>query len=258
MSAPRTLNELFFRAVDAFGNRPAAMRSRLSGAWTDLSYADLLDQVQAVSNGMRELGVPAGGHVAILSENRPEWAIADFACLTCCCADVPVYPTLPAGQIAYILKNSEATAIFVSNQEQLAKIREVRGQLPGLKHIITMDRGLESDDLIAFTELVRRGRAARSSYPRWKEEALEATPDDLATLIYTSGTTGDPKGVMLTHGNITFNVIKGLEVLPLQPTDECLSFLPLSHIFERMAGHYVMFHAGAVINYALSIDTVSE
>lgn len=258
MSAPRTLNELFFRAVDAFGKRPAAMRSRLSGSWTDLSYADLLDQVQAVSNGLRELGVQAGGHVAILSENRPEWAIADFACLTGRLADVPIYPTLPASQIAYILKNSGAAAIFVSSSEQLAKIREVRQQLPDLRHVITMDPGLGDEDVIAFTELVKRGRAARSKHQGWREEALKATPGDLATLIYTSGTTGDPKGVMLTHGNIAFNVIGGLEVLPLTPADECLSFLPLSHIFERMAGHYVMFHAGAIINYALSIDTVSE
>ncbi len=258
MTAVQTLTELFFAAMELHGARPVAMRSRLSGSWTDVSYTELFDRVQAVSNGLRELGVGAGSHVALLSENRPEWAIADFACLTARCADVPIYPTLPASQIAYILNDAGALAIFVSNGDQLAKIRGIRHQLPALKHIITMDEGLTGQDILPMTDLARRGRDARARYGGWKDEALAAVPDDVATLIYTSGTTGDPKGVMLTHGNITSNVVSGLEVLPLRVGDECLSFLPLSHIFERMAGHYVMFYSGTIINYALSIDTVSD
>ncbi|MGE3527234.1 MAG: long-chain fatty acid--CoA ligase [Gemmatimonadales bacterium] len=258
MPDPRTLNQIYFSAMERFGRRPVIMRSRLTGDWTDLSYADFHDRVQSLSNGLGELGIGAGSHVAILSENRPEWAMADFACLTARCADVPIYPTLPAKQIEYILKDSEAVAVFVSTSTQAAKIREIRGNLPRLQHVIAFDAAAAGSGIVHLEDVITRGREARSRYPRWKDEATAVGPDDLATLIYTSGTTGDPKGVMLTHGNICSNVVSGLAVLHLRDTDECLSFLPLSHIFERMAGHYCMVYAGCIINYALSIDTVSD
>jgi long-chain acyl-CoA synthetase len=258
VSEPRTLTELYFAAIDQFGQRPVAMRSRLSGAWVDLSYAALADRVEAFSMGLRELGVQPGQHVAILSENRPEWAITDYACLAARCADVPIYPTLPPRQIEYVLRDSESVVVCVSNATQLAKVDQIRGGLPHLKHVIIFDKVPAGTHALWFDEVVTRGREARSRYPDWKAQALRAAPDDLATLIYTSGTTGDPKGVMLTHGNITSNVIGGLTVLGLRETDECLSFLPLSHIFERMAGHYCMMRGGVIINYALSVETVSN
>jgi long-chain acyl-CoA synthetase len=146
----------------------------------------------------------------------------------------------------------------VSNATQLAKVDQIRGGLPHLKHVIIFDKVPAGTHALWFDEVVTRGREARSRYPDWKAQALRAAPEDLATLIYTSGTTGDPKGVMLTHGNITSNVIGGLTVLGLRETDECLSFLPLSHIFERMAGHYCMMRGGVIINYALSVETVSN
>ena len=254
---PRTLTELFFAAMDRSATRPVAMRVKRNGAWVALSFADLLNQVQAFSVGLVELGVRPGDRVAILSENRPEWAVTDFACLAARCADVPVYPTLPAHQIEYILRDSGAVAVCCSSAAQLAKITEIRGTLPALKTIVVYDEAAATGGALGYEALLARGRAALGKYPSWRTDALAVTPDDLATLIYTSGTTGDPKGVMLTHGNITSNVVAGVQVLDLRPTDECLSFLPLSHIFERMAGHYCMTHKGAIINYATSIEAVS-
>jgi long-chain acyl-CoA synthetase len=254
---PRTLNDIFFGAVERFRDRPVAMRHKVAGRWIDITYQDVLARVRGLSLGLRELDVRPGDHVAILAENRPEWAWADYACLATRCTDVPIYPTLPPAQIEYILRDSGAVAIFVSTRVQLQKIQHIRGHLPGLRHVIAFEEDLAGEGVLSLREVIRRGEAVQSRYPDWQADALQAGPDDLATLIYTSGTTGDPKGVMLTHGNICSNVVAGLERLQLREGDECLSFLPLSHIFERMAGHYCMWHAGGVINYATSIDTVS-
>ena len=258
MSSPQTLTQLFFGAVERFRGRPAALVARREGRWTPLAHAELLEQVQAASCGLLDLGVVPGDRVAILSENRPEWAITDYACLAARCADVPIYPTLPAKQVEYILRDSGAVAVCVSTAAQLAKLREVRPALPTLRHVIGFDPGLEGGDVTGFEALLARGRGALPRHPRWREDALAAAPDDLATIIYTSGTTGEPKGVMLTHGNIASNVAACLELLPLSQRDNCLSLLPLSHIFERMSGHYLMFDAGVVIHYAEGFEQVAQ
>ena len=257
MSTPTTLNEIYFGALDRFLQRPVVMRRKIDGRWTDLSYRALADQVRDTAFGLTALGINAGDRVGILSENRPEWAVADFACLTDRCTDVPVYPTLPAKQIEYILRDSGAVAIFVSSQAQCDKILEIRANLPTLKFIFAFDAGITGTGVMPLAELQAKGKASGLDAGRWRNAALTVKPDDVATLIYTSGTTGDPKGVMLTHGNITSNVVGGLAVLGLADRDECLSFLPLSHIFERMAGHYVMVQAGVIINYATNIDSVA-
>ena len=232
------------------------MRIRRDGRWTELSYLELAERVYAASVGLRELGIRDGDRVAILSENRPEWAIADYACLAARCTDVPIYPTLPARQAEYILRDSGAVALLVSSAEQLEKALAIRERLPALRHLVAFDAGARGPGVLGFDELLAAGRAALPRYPDWRAHALRVTPDDLATLIYTSGTTGEPKGVMLTHGNIASNVTTCVELFDFSPDDECLSFLPLSHIFERMFGHYSMFFAGVLINYAGSIETV--
>ena len=257
MPTPTTLNELYFGALDRFLQRPVVMRRKIDGRWTDVSYRALADQVRDTAFGLTALGINAGDRVAILSENRPEWAIADYACLSDRCTDVPIYPTLPPKQIEYLLRDSGAVAIFVSNQLQCDKILEIKGELPGLRYIFAMDPEVKGTGVTPMAELQAKGKDSGLDAGRWRTAALTVKPDDLATLIYTSGTTGEPKGVMLTHGNLTSNVVAGLSVLGLADRDECLSFLPLSHVFERMAGHYVMMHAGVIINYATSIDTVA-
>jgi long-chain acyl-CoA synthetase len=254
--APGTLNQLFFDAADRF-KKPDALQYKKDGAYRSISHAEVIDRVRRLARGLSSLGVRRGDRVGILSENRPEWAIADYACLTAGMTDVPIYPTLPPDQIAYILKDSGATAIFVSNKEQAEKIRQVRGQLTALKTVISFDEmpGLAN---MSIGELEKRGNQGdnRETLATYREDALTVRPDDLATIIYTSGTTGEPKGVMLTHDNIFSNVQAARTAIPFGGADTALSFLPLSHIFERMAGHYLMWATGTSIAYAESIDTV--
>jgi len=254
--APGTLNQLFFEAVSKY-NRPDALQVKRGGVYQPISHTEVAERVRRAARGLSSLGVRRGDRVAILSENRPEWAIADFACLTTCLTDVPIYPTLPADQIAYMLKDSGAVAVFVSNKLQAEKIREIRAQLPALKTVIGFDDipGLTN---MSIADLEKRGAQGenRESIAIYREDALTVKPDDLATIIYTSGTTGEPKGVMLTHDNIYGNVQASRTAIPFEGRDVGLSFLPLSHIFERMAGHYLMFATGTSIAYAESIDTV--
>ncbi|UCD25502.1 MAG: long-chain fatty acid--CoA ligase [Gemmatimonadota bacterium] len=256
MNTPETLTQLFFDAVDRFSSKRAALRFKKGGSWHDITHHELARQVQHAALGMLELGIKPGDKIAIISANCPEWAIADYACLTACCADVPVYPTLPANQVEYILKDSETTAVFVQDRDQLGKVLESKDGLPALKHIVSFEEGIDVPDVLGLQDLIRIGAAAEQDHPDYRDNARAVEKDALATLIYTSGTTGNPKGVMLTHHNITSNVLAGLEVIQIGPDDSCLSLLPLSHVFERMAGHYIMLHAGTTINYAESIEQV--
>ena len=253
---PATLNALFFDALDHHRGLPAAYRHKVHGRWEAITHDELQARVYATYAAIRGLGLGDGDRVAIISENRIEWALTDYACLTARCADVPVYPTLPDHQVEYILRNSRSKAVFCSTRTQLEKVREIRDRLPELRHVVVFDAGLAGPGEMQFSELEESGARETGRWPDWREDALKAEPADLATLIYTSGTTGDPKGVMLSHGNISSNVDAALQVLDLRPGSDCLSFLPLSHIFERMVGHYTMLSAGVIINYATNIDAV--
>ena len=254
--APGTLNKLFFDAISQY-DRPDALQVKSGGAYKPISHREVADRVRHAARGLQAIGVGRGERVGILSENRPEWAIADFASLTAGLTDVPIYPTLPADQIAYILKDSGAVAIFVSNRSQAEKVKEIRGQLPALKTVIAFDDvpGLADTTLAQLEKRGAQGETAETT-ARYRSEALTVKPDDVATLIYTSGTTGEPKGVMLTHDNIYSNVAATRKAIPFEGRDTALSFLPLSHIFERMGGHYLMWATGTSIAYAESIDTV--
>ena len=231
MNTPETLTQLFFNAVDRFSSKRAALRYKKGDSWHDITHHELARRVQHTALGLMELGIKPSDKIAIISENCPEWAVADYACLTACCADVPVYPTLPANQVAYILRDSGASTVFVQDRDQLGKVLEHKDELPALKHIISFEQDLEVPDVLSLQDLIRMGAAAEPDYPDYKDGACAIGKDSLATLIYTSGTTGDPKGVMLTHHNITSNVLAGLKVIRIGPDDSCLSLLPLSHIF---------------------------
>src|SRR5687768_6510162 len=171
------------------------MRAKRDGEWYQLSYQELSDRIQDLSLGLLELGINPGDRVAILSENRPEWAIADYACLTARCTDVPIYPTLPAKQVEHNLADSGAAAVFVSSREQLEKVQAVRERLPALKQIIALDPQAGSRGVCSLEQVYATGRTARGRYPSWRTDALDAKPEDVATIIYTSGTTGEMKGV---------------------------------------------------------------
>ncbi len=254
--APGTLTQLFFDTIDQH-SRPDAYQVKRNGRYVAISHAETLEHVRRISLGLRTLGIIRGDKVAILSENRPEWAFADWACLTGCCADVPVYPTLPAEQITHVLANSESVALFVSSKLQAAKIAQIRGTLPMLKHVVIFDDEKPDGVDLTLAELEARGAALDTAEraAAWRAEALTLQPNDLATIIYTSGTTGLPKGVMLSHDNLYSNVIGCTQKIPFTGQDTALSFLPLSHSFERM-GDYLYFATGTSIAYAESMDTV--
>lgn len=252
---PGTLNQLFFESAERY-DKPDALQYKSGEKFVPISHREILDRVRHLARGLQLSGVKRGDRVAILSENRPEWAMADYACLTAALTDVPIYPTLPAEQIAYVLGDSGAVAIFVSNAEQAAKIASIRGEVPALKTVIAFEAGTPTADttLSALEKLGARGENA-DSITEYRREADAVQPGDLATLIYTSGTTGPPKGVMLTHDNIHSNVAGTRVKIPFGGDDVSLSFLPLSHIFQRM-GDYMMFATGTSIAYAENFDRV--
>ena len=230
------------------------------GRWESLSSERARSDVESLALGLAALGVRRGDRVALLSENRYEWAVTDLATLGQGAVTVPIYPTLTAPQCQYILENSEAQVCVVSSAAQLEKLLAVAGSLPRLATIVVMDPPPAARDprVRSWATLLADGEKRRAADPNGFRALADATkPNDLATIIYTSGTTGEPKGAMLTHDNIASNVAACLEQVDLRPTDSCLSFLPLCHIFERMAGLYAMLAAGCTIAYARSVDTVA-
>ena len=256
--AIRTLSELFYQSVDTY-KKPSHLRYKRDGAWRDVSSDELRTTVEELSMGLRALGVAKGDRVAIISENRPEWAYADLATLTAAAVDAPIYPTLTPGQVLYVLNDSESKVAFVSNAAQARKVAEVRSQASHLKHVIRMDEQ-EIPGTLSLAELRAKGREALAKdKDAVRKRAAEVRPDDLATLIYTSGTTGDPKGVMLLHSNLVSNVLAAMAVFEgLGPSDTALSFLPLCHSFERLGGHYVMLYKGVTIAYAESFEKLAD
>ncbi|MBX3174674.1 MAG: long-chain fatty acid--CoA ligase [Gemmatimonadaceae bacterium] len=253
---PGTLTQLFFDAVERH-RLPNAYQVKKDGKYQPISHDEVLRRVRQVALGLGSLGVQRGERVGIMSENRPEWAMADWACLCSGMTDVPVYPTLPADQVVHPLNDSGAVALFVSTADQAAKAASVRDQLKTVRTIISFVEPKPAGADMTFAELAAKGAALDSDAKaaEFKQNALTVKPDDLATLIYTSGTTGLPKGVMLTHDNIASNVEGSKQKVPVRPGEVALSFLPLSHIFERM-GDYLFFAMGVSIAYAESIDTV--
>jgi len=254
-----TLNDLFLDTVETFADRPAFQWFGKGGGLRDSSYSEALADVVAVAGALRELGIERGDRVAILSENRPEWALADYGCLCAGAVDVPVYSTLLCHQVAYIINDSGAKLVFVSTREQLDKAVECRAECPRLETIVVFDAPHDlPEGCVAWSAFLDSGRAREGwSEKSLREEAARGTPEDVATLIYTSGTTGDPKGVMLTHGNIISNVQASRFALVLDGKEKTLSFLPLSHVFQRMVD-YLLFSGGCTIAYARSIQSVVE
>ncbi|MCL4817653.1 MAG: long-chain fatty acid--CoA ligase [Vicinamibacteria bacterium] len=254
-----TLCDIFFRSVETF-RKPEHLRFKQDGAWRAISSAEYLAAVEELSMGLRGLGLEPGERVAILSENRPEWMFADLAVLCAAAADAPIYPSLTPSQVAYILKDCGARICFVSTPVQAAKVEAARAEVPALVHVIRFDESPAIPGTLSLSEVRARGREALAAAPKAvRERAATVKPSDLATLIYTSGTTGDPKGVMLVHSNLVSNVLASASCVEgIGPDDHTLSFLPLCHSFERMAGHYWMLHQGATINFAESVEKVPD
>jgi long-chain acyl-CoA synthetase len=253
------LNELFCQAVAA--DKPGLLNYKRNGQWQALSAQELAERVRAAAMGLYALGVRAGDRVGLLSENRVEWTIADLGVLNCGAADVPIYATQAPKQVKYILQDAGVELLFISTQAQYDRLREVLTSQVRLRAIISfeqIDTGAIGGRIMHFDEFLNWGRAAYDAEPELYETLRQSvSPTSLATLIYTSGTTGEPKGVMLTHGNLTSNVLLNFENSELKAHEVALSYLPFSHIFERNA-IYMYLRARCQIYYAESVDTVAQ
>ena len=221
------------------------------GAWKPITSNELYGRVRALADVFRGWGVKKGDRVAIMSENRWEWAVTDLAVLAIGGVDVPLYPTLTPEQIGYMLRDSGAKAVVVSSREQYEKLMAA-GELPELEYVVVME-GSDDPDANSFAALMKDAKAKRGRDAAFDAMVKEAKSDDLATIIYTSGTTGEPKGVMLTHGNLSSNINFSTSLMPFGERDRCISFLPLSHVTARNLDYVMMCH-GAQLAYCPKFD----
>lgn len=251
-----TLCELFLRAVDEH-RKPDAFLVKTGRQYRGISSQEALRQTAGLAAALERFGIERGDRVAVLAENRLEWALSDYATLGLGAVVVPIYPTLLEPDLEFILRDSESKGIVVSTETQLQKLLKVRDRVPGLQFVLTMDRvefslaGAQHWHHVVRDELNR----ATDCLAPFRARALEVKPNDAATLLYTSGTVGEPKGVILTHANITSNVLACEPLFSLGRRDTAFSFLPLSHIFERMLD-YFCFWRGVSIAYAESMEAM--
>jgi long-chain acyl-CoA synthetase len=247
----KTINDVFFTIVNR--DLPRVMTHREGAHWISISSQELYRRVAATARALKIWGVTKGDRVAILSENRPEWAIADYAILGVGAVVVPIYTTLTPEQIQFLLSDSGTKVIFVSSRAQLQKIQQIRERTK-LERVVMMDEVLpaEADSMQSIMEDGPQGRDEE-----FDRLAKSAQPDDLATLVYTSGTTGNSKGAMITHGNMASNLSVSLEMFDIaEGDDRLISFLPLSHITARHLD-YAMFYRGVMIAYCPNVDMIT-
>ena len=254
-----------------YGNRPALMRRDERGAYTAITYIELHRSVDRLARSLRNLGIRPGGRVAILARNCPEWVVADLAALKCGAIVVPLYTTLSPAALKYIISDSGSCVVFAGDGGFFATVDSLRNELGCVREVIVFDpSGIERGKaFISFWPLVEEtgenveasggvgavsASASAGAESEWPQSAL----DDVATIVYTSGTTGEPKGVVLSHGNILSNAVCSRARFGLSPKDRYLSFLPLSHTFERTGGYYTTLLAGVPIAYAGDITTIIE
>ncbi|MBL7998820.1 MAG: long-chain fatty acid--CoA ligase [Candidatus Kapabacteria bacterium] len=258
----KTVSQLFVDVTNKYASssRPVYLR-KVNGMYEGVSYKDIRERVECFSTGLQALGVQSGERVGIVAENRVEFVISDFGITCIDCVGVAIFPTLVEKQLEYIFNDCGAVCVIVSNKFQLAKVLHIRDAVPTLKHIVVMqDIDTGGDPMVkTMTEVIQLGRGryeASERMRRFLEVTQAVKEDDLCTIIYTSGTTGHPKGVMLTHKNLLSNVAAARRVVPLDDTDVFLSYLPMCHAYERIAGYYIAFAYGATTAFAESLETV--
>lgn len=252
--------EALRRNVRTISDRPA-MRRRVGTEWETLSWAEYGQAVAEVTAGLVELGIGAGQQVGIFSNNRAEWHIADLGTLANGSVSVPLYQTSSPDQVAYILNHAEVRVCFVENHELLAKILQVRDDLPKLDRVVVFDNSERLDDpfLVGLQELRSIGAVRLEREPAlFDTRADQVAPDDLATLVYTSGTTGPPKGAMISHAEVMWTITSAVSLLRIREGERFLSFLPLSHIAERMMSDFAPIAIGGETWFARSLATVAE
>ena len=248
-----TLSELFLKAASY--SKPDCLLYKVGGQYQPVSTAELVDRVRRLSKALQDLGVGHGDRVALMSENGPHWPTADFATLCIGGVLVPIYPTLLPEQSSYIARDCGAKVVIAETASHLEGLLAHAETLTGVRQFVLI-KGTSADPrVVSFEALLEKGAGVDAN--RFEQQARAVRPDDLATFIYTSGTTGTPKGVMLTHRNIVSNVVAAMEGVPLTRDHTALSFLPLSHSFERTVD-YCYFHQGCTIAYAESVQTVAK
>ena len=228
--------------------------------WSWLSWSEVSELVEHIGQGIIALGIDQGSKIAIAAENSPYWVISDLAILSSACVSVPIYSTSTAKQMSFIINHSEAKVIFVSHGLLTDELKNELSMLPCLKHIVVISDKKPLDETLkppymSFEELASKGTEVKSKSLFDRIGSIE--PETLSTIMYTSGTTAQPKGVMLTHKNILSNCQANIKALPVRDNDVSLSFLPLSHAFERTAGLYTLLYAGTKIAYAESITKIT-
>jgi long-chain acyl-CoA synthetase len=236
----QTIPDILFLAAER--NLAQQMLHQRAGAWHAISGQDLYQYVVGTARQLGAWGIRKGDRVALLSENRYEWAVTDYAALSLGAVDVPIYPTLTAEQTAYILRDSGCRVAFVSTAEQLHKVLSIKGQT-GLEKLVVMDE-VQLPEAVPMRGLMESGPRQRD--PEFDTQARQVATGDLATIIYTSGTTGTPKGVMLTHANLVRNLDHTLDMFETDKGDSLVSFLPLSHITARHVDYGMVMHQATV------------
>ena len=250
----QTVNDVFQR-MSSRGDKTVATQ-QLGGTWTPISSKAFYGRVRALVEALQGWGVGKGDRVALVSENRWEWAVVDFAVLALGAVDVPLYQTLTPEQVGFMLRNSGSKVIFVSTREQYAKIAAATEiePLADLEHVVVFDEG-EFAGADSFVEMMQRAPELEAPDAGFDALVKEAKPDDLATVIYTSGTTGEPKGVMLTHGNLGSNLQYSTDGFGIKPGDVSISFLPLSHVTARHLD-YAMYTLEVELAYCPKFDNL--
>ncbi len=251
-----TLSQAFLNTIKSYP-KPNLLMYKEEGRYRSLSSEEVAARVRDISLGLAELGLKPGDKVVLFSENRPEWTMVDYAILCAGGVTVPIYTSLTPEQVKYIIVDSDAKIVVCSNRDLWLKVEAVKKDLSLIEHFILIEDAAP-EGLLTLAEVMGRGRTASASDPgRFERVARAVKPGDLASIIYTSGTTGTPKGVMLSHANFVSNG-KALDaVTDFNVTDTILSFLPLSHVLERMTT-FSFLYKGAAIAYAESIETVAE
>jgi long-chain acyl-CoA synthetase len=256
-----TIPELFHRRVAEWGARTAFREKRL-GIWRATSWHDYGDRAKWTGLGLVSLGLQRGEVVSILAETKPEWLYADMGVMGAGGVSNGIYPTHASKQVEYILKDSGSRFLFVDNEEQLDKYLDVRERCPQIRNVIIFDleglAGFRDPQVLSFDELLALGRNYEADRPELRDELVNTSdPEQLALLVYTSGTTGPPKGAMLCHRNVLFQLANADAFIPLQEGEQ-LAFLPLCHIAERTFTAFLPLRSGAVANFAESLETVPD
>lgn len=255
MSTQYVLPQRFFRNVKKYAEKPALL-SKIEGQYRPVSYTELGNIVRGLALQLDSWGIRAGDRLAIMSDNREEWIMSDMANLSLGAVSVPIYPTLAPSQIGQLFQHSEPRMIYVSNREMLQKVQQSGYSF---ERIILYDQDDSIADTMPFDEMIAAGKELYRQTPQRFRDLLDSVDEhDLACINYTSGTTGIPKGVMLTHYNFVKDVDNAVEIIRIDDSDIFLSFLPLSHVLERMGGYYVPMIQGATIGFAESVETVVD